>query len=153
MPRPVALISPLFVFSFCALGCSRKPLEEGISLRSTDFSTPVSGAASAEAPEFVRSLSLLYPRAGVFRVDNRIVQKTNHSLADVVAYYHSTFVKHGFSESTRLDQLTGALLQYDRLAKDKTERISVDIQKLPYEESYLIRLARSEVERIHGKTE
>lgn len=110
-------------------------------------------ASFADAPEFIRSLSLLYPQSEIFRVDNRIVQKTSHHLADVVAYYRNTLAKHGFAESTQLEQVNGALLRYERARKDVLETISVDVQKLPYAENYLIRLTLNEVERTHGQKE
>lgn len=66
---------------------------------------------------FVRSLSLLYPQAEIYRVGNRIVQKTNHNLKDIVGYYEGAFAKHGFSQTARLEQTGGALLQYERTTK------------------------------------
>ena len=40
-----------------------------------------------DAPDFVRSLSLIYPQAELYRVDNRLLQKTNHRLGDIVSYF------------------------------------------------------------------
>jgi hypothetical protein len=153
MRRPVALISPFIAVGFYALNCHEKPADTEISLRGADFSKSLPIAAPADAPEFVRSLSLLYPQSEIFRVDNRIVQKTNHRLANVVAYYQDTLAKHGFSETTKLEQADGALLKYERAGKENAEAISVDIQKLPYADNYLIRLTRTETGPAHGKKE
>ena len=117
-----------------------------------DDKLPPKGSAT-DAPEFVRALSLLYPQAEIYRVDGRIVQKTNHNLKDIVGYYEGAFGKQGFTQTARLEQTGSALLQYERTAKDVKELISVDIAKLPYADNFLIRIGRSEVDYSRGKTE
>jgi hypothetical protein len=144
-------ITPIIFASFviaAAFGCGKK--DSAIELTAAvSEKLPPRGAAS-DAPEFVRSLSLLYPQAEIYRVDNRILQKTNHSLKDIISYYESSFKKRSFLETARLEQSGGALLQYERSAKDVKELISVDVSKLPYAENYLIRIGRSEVDYSRG---
>lgn len=151
MRRRGVLISPLFAVSFCVVNCHKKPADIEISAPGADFSPPLPVASAPDAPEFVRSLSLLYPQAEIFRVNNEIVQKSTHAIADIVGYYQKAFAKHGFREVTKLEQVSAALLQYERPGNKITETVSVDIQKLPYTESNLIRISRSEVERTHGQ--
>jgi hypothetical protein len=140
----------LFIAAAYAISCSEKPA-------ATRNETQTSGAESklppvgsaADAPEFVRNLSLLYPQAEIYRVENRIIQKTNHPLATITEYYKKTLAKHDFTLTTRLEQTSGALLQFERAAK--SEVVSVDISKLPYADNYLIRIGRSEVDYQRGK--
>jgi hypothetical protein len=100
--------------------------------------------AVADAPAFVRNLSLLYPDAELYRGPGSVLlQKTSHALSDIVRYYEEALKKHGFTETARLAQDTSALLQYERTEKDVKEMISVDLTRLPYTESYLIRIGRS----------
>lgn len=142
-------ISSLLGMAFIGLtfiACGKKSSDV---LPVTDKLPPIGSAA--DAPEFVRSLSLLYPQAEIYRVDNRILQKTNHNLAGIVAYYENNFKKHNFTETARLEQPGSALLQYERTAKETKEMISVDISRLPYAENYLIRIGRSEVDYSRGK--
>lgn len=143
--------------------CGKKNPEISEAAATAD-KLPPRGSAS-DAPEFVRSLSLLYPQAEIYRVDSpgrtgdaatpgrasTILQKTNHRIKDIVAYYEAVFKKHNFSETARLEQAESALLQYERAAKDTKELISVDISKLPYAENFLIRIGRSEVDYSRGK--
>jgi len=119
-------------------------------------------ARPADAPEYLRSLSLLYPQAELYRVPvaeknagkvGIILQKTNHPIEDVVRYYGETLRKHGFTEITHLVQGNGALLQYERpldKSADKRELVSVDISKLPYAENLIIRIGRSETDHSRG---
>ena len=119
-------------------------------------------ARPADAPEYVRSLSLLYPQAELYRAaeigkgtgkPGIILQKTNHPLEDVVRYYGDTLRKHGFTETTHLVQANGALLQYERAAEKnagKRELVSVDISKLPYADNLLVRIGRSETDYSRG---
>ncbi|MBX3722121.1 MAG: hypothetical protein KF713_09805 [Turneriella sp.] len=149
------------------LDCGKKNPEITETASPSD-KLPPRGSAS-DAPEFVRSLSLLYPQAEIYRVDqatgtgrnpgeaaaagraSTILQKTNHRVKDIIAYYEAVFKKHNFSETARLEQNESALLQYERSAKETTELISVDISKLPYAENFLIRIGRSEVDYSRGK--
>jgi len=127
------------------VACGKKPAEPAPSGL---LPPPVS---AAEAPEFVRSLSLLYPQAELYRVDQGkdkssgsvLLQKTNDALGDIIRYYEEVLKKHGFAETARLAQERSALLQYERTEKNAKEMISVDVAKLPYTESYLIRIGRS----------
>lgn len=147
-------IAPFFISILCALtifSCGKKNDEAGGGAAAFD-KLPPKGSAT-DAPDFVRSLSLLYPQSEIYRVDNRILQKTNHHLRDIVAYYEGAFGKHNFKETAKLEQTGGALLQYERSANDVKELISVDISKLPYAENYLIRIGRSEVDYKRGKAE
>ena len=114
----------------------------------------------------MRSLSLIYPQAELYRVDNRIIQKTNHRLKDITGYFTAALAKHGFSEATRLEQDNGALLQFERRLRPEgnnrsvcrggesacvlNETISIDISKLPYADNFLIRVGRSEVDYSKG---
>lgn len=137
--------------------CSRKAPEIAASA-----DLPPS-ARTADAPPFARELSLLYPQAELYRVANAgaakeapgiIVQKTNHALDDVVRYYEDVLRRHGFTQTTRLVQTGGALLQYERQvasAPSRRELVSVDISKLPYADNLLIRLGRSEVDYARGQ--
>lgn len=121
-------------------------------------------ARPTDAPEYVRSLSLLYPQAELYRAAEPgkgtgrpaiILQKTNHPLDDVVRYYGDTLRKHGFTETTHLVQANGALLQYERAAEQnagKRELVSVDISRLPYADNLLIRIGRSEVDYSRSDT-
>lgn len=141
-------ISSLIVAASVALAliaCGKKNSE---ILPVSDKLPPIGSAA--DAPEFVRSLSLLYPQAEIYRVDNRILQKTNHNIGSIVSYYENNFKKHNFTETARLEQPGSALLQYERTAKETKEMISVDISRLPYAENYLIRIGRSEVDYSRG---
>ena len=129
------------------LDCGKKNPEITETASPSD-KLPPRGSAT-DAPEFVRSLSLLYPQAEIYRVENRIIQKTNHPLATITEYYKKTLAKHDFTLTTRLEQTSGALLQFERAAK--SEVVSVDISKLPYADNYLIRIGRSEVDYQRGK--
>ncbi len=115
--------------------------------------------AKGDAPEFVRNLSLLYPDAEIYTVPEKnalpntparhILQKTNHSLSDVTRYYTQTLKKHGFAETTRLEETSGALLQFERTKstnKAENELISIDISPLPYAKNLLIRIGYSNVD-------
>ena len=150
MPRSyrplLVLAAALFAFTFC----SEKPATAEVSrhLSPGETNLPPVGSA-ADAPEYIRSLSLLYPQAEIYRVENRILQKTNHPLATITEYYKKTMAKHDFTLATRLEQSSGALLQFERAAK--SEVVSVDISKLPYADNYLIRIGRSEVDYKRGK--
>lgn len=130
--------------------CGKKTSETGQAPVADQL--PPRGSAS-DAPEFVRALSLLYPQAEIYRVENRILQKTNHRIQDIVAYYDNAFKKHNFHVTAKLEQPDSALLQYERAVKDVKEMVSVDISKLPYADNYLIRIGRSEVDYARGKTE
>jgi len=143
----------LFVLltAICTISCSEKPAASRSETQNStaESKLPPIGSA-ADAPEFVRNLSLLYPQAEIYRVENRIIQKTNHPLATITEYYKKTLAKHDFTLTTRLEQTSGALLQFERAAK--SEVVSVDISKLPYADNYLIRIGRSEVDYQRGKT-
>ncbi|AFM13424.1 hypothetical protein [Turneriella parva] len=132
------------------IACSEKPAApaESVAPAAGAGKLPPIGSA-ADAPEFLRNLSLLYPQAEIYRVENRILQKTNHPLATITDYYKKTLAKHDFTLTTRLEQTSGALLQFERAAK--SEVVSVDISKLPYADNYLIRIGRSEVDYERGK--
>lgn len=140
----------LFIAAAYAFSCSEKPAatRNETQTSSAESKLPPVGSA-ADAPEFVRNLSLLYPQAEIYRVENRIIQKTNHPLATITEYYKKTLAKHDFTLTTRLEQTSGALLQFERAAK--SEVVSVDISKLPYADNYLIRIGRSEVDYQRGK--
>ena len=131
---------------------TRPTTSEAANATNLNDKLPAKGAA-ADAPEFVRALSLLYPQAEIYRVDGRIVQKSNHNLRDLVSYYEGAFFKHGFAQTARLEQTGSALLQYERTVKDVKELISVDIAKLPYADNYLIRIGRSDVDYSRGQKE
>jgi hypothetical protein len=133
------------------IACSEKPATPAASAgpAAADGKLPPIGSA-ADAPEYIRNLSLLYPQAEIYRVENRILQKTNHPLSTITDYYKKTLAKHDFTLTTRLEQTSGALLQFERAAK--SEVVSVDISKLPYADNYLIRIGRSEVDYERGKT-
>lgn len=140
-----------------AAGCGKKA--EPVAASGSELPP---AAKPGDAPEFIRSLSLLYPQAELYRAEAAeknvgkagiILQKTNHPLEDVVRYYGDTLRKHGFTETTHLVQTNGALLQYERRADknaDKRELVSVDISKLPYAENLLIRVGRSETDYSRG---
>lgn len=115
--------------------------------------------AKSDAPEFVRNLSLLYPDAEIYTVPEKnalqntparhILQKTNHPLDDVTRYYTQTLKKHGFAETTRLEETNGTLLQFERTKsanKSENELISIDITPLPYAKNFLIRIGLSNVD-------
>ncbi len=149
----------------CVAHCSEKAgkqsAEPATELR--ENSLPPTGSA-ADAPEYVRSLSLLYPQAEIYRVENRIIQKSNHPLTAIADYYKKALARHDFALTTRLEQSSGALLQFERAANavaggksgngmpQQSEVISVDISKLPYADNYLIRIGRSEVDYNRGKS-
>lgn len=147
----------LFLLNAIVLQCGKKP--EPATNTSNEL-PPLAGPG--DAPEFVRSLSLLYPQAELYRAaaaeknsgkPGIILQKTNHALEDVVRYYADTLRKHGFTETTHLVQANGALLQYERNDEknaDKRELVSIDISKLPYAENLLIRIGRSEADYSRG---
>ncbi len=138
-------------------GCSKEDKNAQASMRDLPPS-----ARPADAPEFVRSLSLLYPQAELYRATSAdtksdqpgiILQKTNHPLESVVGYYKDALQKHGFTETTNLVQSNGALLQYERktdAGADKRELVSIDISRLPYAENLLIRIGRSEADYSRG---
>ena len=141
----------VFFAVLSVISCSEKPAaaKGEAQTGAGEGKLPPIGSA-ADAPEFIRTLSLLYPQAEIYRVENRIIQKTNHPLATITEYYKKTLAKHDFTLTTRLEQTSGALLQFERAAK--SEVVSVDISKLPYAENYLIRIGRSEVDYQRGKT-
>ncbi len=167
MQRRITSFFCASLLALAASACGKKDSETAIAVSDK---LPPKGSPS-DAPDFVRSLSLLYPQAEIYRVDNpmahgrakvdaatdgrasTILQKTNHNLKDIVAYYESSFRKHNFTETARLEQSGSALLQYERSAKEVKELISVDVSKLPYAENYLIRIGRSEVDYNRGKQE
>jgi len=151
MPRSFRSLIVLATICFALVACSEKPSDAGAvkAAAAGEGKLPPFGSA-ADAPEFIRSLSLLYPQAEIYRVENRILQKTNHPLAAITDYYKKTMAKHDFTLTTRLEQTSGALLQFERAAK--SEVVSVDISKLPYADNYLIRIGRSEVDYGRGKT-
>jgi hypothetical protein len=160
----------LITFSvYFAVHCGRQNNSEPSA--SSPKSLPPIGQPS-DAPEFIRSLSLLYPQAEIYRVDSRIIQKTNHGLSDITTYYEKILTKHGFEKTSRLEQTNGALMQYERsLAASKAQKpckpaetypgtdpkcavgemVSIDISRLPYAENYLIRIGRSEVDYNRGQ--
>ncbi len=151
MPRSFRSLIVLAAFYLALVSCSEKPAKADVikPAAAGEGKLPPVGSA-ADAPEFIRSLSLLYPQAEIYRVENRILQKTNHPLAAITDYYKKTMAKHDFTLTTRLEQTSGALLQFERAAK--SEVVSVDISKLPYADNYLIRIGRSEVDYGRGKT-
>lgn len=148
-----------------AFYCGKKSSDASAPAASGSDALPPKGSEK-DAPDFVRSLSLLYPQAELYRVDNRLVQKSNHRIGDIVSYFEKTLSKHGFREIAKLDQAGGALLQYERRSKGSGqsaqicrdadnscslgETISIDINKLPYAENFLIRIGRSEVDYSKG---
>jgi hypothetical protein len=160
MLLPTGRFVPLSVLAVCLLmhmtSCGKQS-EQAVAPNELP---PV--ARPADAPEYLRSLSLLYPQAELYRVPvaeknagkvGIILQKTNHPIEDVVRYYGETLRKHGFTETTHLVQRNGALLQYERprdKSADKRELVSVDISKLPYAENLLIRIGRSETDHSRG---
>ncbi|MBL8034639.1 MAG: hypothetical protein JNJ69_13120 [Leptospiraceae bacterium] len=163
MQARTALFSAALVLFIAAPACEKKPAADSGKL--TGEGLPPKGNAT-DAPEFVRSLSLIYPQAELYRVDNRIIQKTNHRLKDITGYFTAALAKHGFSEATRLEQDNGALLQFERRLRPDgnnrsvcrggesacvlNETISIDISKLPYADNFLIRVGRSEVDYSKG---
>lgn len=163
MKLPSGCGAPLSLLAFIILSgaasCGKKA--EPVATANSELPPP---ATPGEAPEFARSLSLLYPQAELYRVSAAdknsgktgvILQKTNHPLEDVVRYYSETLRKHDFTESTHLVQANGALLQYERKAEkntDKRELVSIDISKLPYAENLLIRIGRSEADFSRGRS-
>ena len=163
MLRAMACVFGAFVLIAFASHCGKKP-DTAPTQSSGNDGLPPKGSEK-DAPDFVRSLSLLYPQAELYRVDNRLLQKTNHRLTDIVSYFEKTLGKHGFREIARLEQSGGALLQYERRAMGTGttaqicreadascpmgETISIDVNKLPYAENFLIRIGRSEVD--YGK--
>lgn len=152
MQKTFCIVAACFLLIFSA-ACGKKDSTKP-AIAAENNLPPL--ASPGDAPEFVRNLSLLYPQAELYRVDNKVIQKTNHPLGDVTRFFADTLRKHGFSETTHLEQSGGALLQYERTsktAKDTKELVSVDISKLPYAENLLIRIGRSEVDYSRGKTE
>ncbi|GAB4427246.1 MAG: hypothetical protein OHK0011_09070 [Turneriella sp.] len=161
MRLPFGLVSTscglILLATLGVAGCSKKGSEPAVAARDLP---PL--AKAGDAPEFARSLSLLYPQAELYRVSATdknsgstgiILQKTNHPLEDVVRYYSETLRKHDFTESTHLVQANGALLQYERKTEknaDKRELVSIDISKLPYADNLLIRIGRSEADYSRG---
>jgi hypothetical protein len=161
MKLPSGLRASLFAWIFltlaAAIHCGKKP--EANAQPGNEL-PPL--ASPGDAPEFVRSLSLLYPQAELYRATvadknsgkpGIILQKTNHPLEDVVRYYSETLRKHDFTETTHLLQSNGALLQYERKMeknRDRRELLSIDISKLPYADNLLIRIGRSEADYGRG---
>lgn len=164
--RRAAMILALLV-SALPFDCGKKGNESTATPMPSGNDALPPKASPADAPEFVRSLSLIYPQAELYRVENRIVQKTNHRVTDIADYYARTFGKHGFQEIAKLEQANGALLQYERRSRiqgtarevcaavDKNckiaEVISVDVTRLPYADNFLIRVGRSEVDYSKGE--
>lgn len=152
-----SLLAALLILDATVLRCGKKPEP---AHRTSSELPPL--AQPGDAPDFVRSLSLLYPQAELYRAavgENNsgkpgvILQKTNHPLEDVVHYYTATLAMHGFAEATHLVQTNGALLQFERKDEknpDKRELVSVDISRLPYAENLLIRIGRSEADYGRG---
>jgi hypothetical protein len=149
MQRNMLGMTFLFMTIACNTSCSDKTEKTAASLpvAAPESNLPPIGSP-ADAPEYVRALSLLYPQAEIYRVENRIIQKSNHPLASIAEYYKKVLAKHEFTLTTRLEQTSGALLQFER----KAEVISVDISKLPYADNFLIRIGRSEVDYNRGKS-
>jgi hypothetical protein len=161
MKLPSGLCASLFAWIFLTLAvaihCGKKP--EANTQPGSEL-PPL--ASPGDAPEYVRSLSLLYPQAELYRATAAekssgkpgiILQKTNHPLEDVVRYYTETLQKHDFTETTHLVQSNGALLQYERKPEnnsDRRELLSIDISKLPYADNLLIRIGRSEADYGRG---
>lgn len=164
MLRAMAGLFGAFLLLAFAFHCGKKP-DTAATLTTGNDGLPPKGSEK-DAPDFVRSLSLLYPQAELYRVENRLLQKTNHRLSDIVSYFEKTLAKHGFREIAKLEQSGGALLQYERRTKGNGatvqicrdadnscpmgETISIDVNKLPYAENFLIRIGRSEVDYSKG---
>ncbi len=164
MLRVTACVLASFFLVSSAFHCGKKPDATATATPGNDALPPK--GSEKDAPDFVRSLSLIYPQAELYRVDNRLLQKTNHRLSDIVSYFEKTLGKHGFRQIARLEQSGGALLQYERRTKGSGtaaqicgepdtscsfgETISIDVTKLPYAENFLIRIGRSEVDYSKG---
>jgi|GEM_PF-2366166 len=164
MLRATACLPLLFVLAGTVFYCGKKQTDAASVTTGSDALPPK--GSEKDAPDFVRSLSLIYPQAELYRVDNRLLQKTNHRLSDIVSYFEKTLGKHGFREIAKLEQSGGALLQYERRTKGSGqsaqicrdtdnscplgETISIDVNKLPYAENFLIRIGRSEVDYSKG---
>ena len=164
MLRVTACLFSVFVLVASTIHCGKKPDAAATQTTGNDGLPPK--GSEKDAPDFVRSLSLIYPQAELYRVDNRLLQKTNHRLGDIVSYFEKILGKHGFRQIAKLDQSGGALLQYERRTKGSgttahvcgntdpsctlAETISIDINKLPYAENFLIRIGRSEVDYSKG---
>ena len=101
-------------------------------------------ASLSEAPEFMRSLSLIYPESELYRVDNRLLQKTNADKNLIRAYYDKNLLVRKYRLVTELDQSDGLLLQYRN--EQNTQVVSIDVQKLPYADNFLIRIGESTVD-------
>lgn len=165
MLRITACVLGTFVLLGSAFHCGKKTPDSQAQATAGSEGLPPKGSEK-DAPDFVRSLSLLYPQAELYRVDNRLIQKTNHRLGDIVSYFEKTLAKHGFRQIAKLEQAGGALLQYERRTKGSGatvqicreadascvmgETISIDVNKLPYAENFLIRIGRSEVDYSKG---
>lgn len=149
MRRNMLGVAFLFFVIACQFACADRTGKPAGQLPAEphESNLPPTGSAG-DAPEYVRTLSLLYPQAEIYRVENRIIQKSNHPLSSIADYYKKVLAKHDFTLTTRLEQTSGALLQFER----KAEVISVDISKLPYADNFLIRIGRSEVDYNRGKS-
>lgn len=165
MLRFTACLFSTFILFASTFHCGKKAPDAPAQATTGSDALPPKGSEK-DAPDFVRSLSLLYPQAELYRVDNRLIQKTNHRLGDIVSYFEKTLGKHGFRQIAKLEQAGGALLQYERRTKGggatvqicrdpdtscvMGETISIDVNKLPYAENLLIRIGRSEVDYSKG---
>lgn len=132
----------LILFFTLVFGCKKENSASHIPLSATG---ELQQTTENQAPVFLKNLDLVYPHANYYSVENNFLQKSNHPLKEIIRYYESVLSKNKFSNLARLEEENGALLQAEREKDSKKEVFSIDIQKLPYAENYLIRIGRSEV--------
>ncbi|HRP69710.1 MAG TPA: hypothetical protein PLY93_09290 [Turneriella sp.] len=144
MHRWIYPVSSVFLVLVLLLSCSKKN-ENSVDGNSTVEGMPPKAPESA-APEYMQRLGLLYPQAYYYRVGKNFLQKTNHPLAEILRYYETALEKNNFKIIARLSQNDGALLQGEKKVKAFQEVLSIDVQKLPYADNFLIRVGRSQVD-------
>lgn len=144
MHRWIHPVSSIFFVVLVVLSCSKKN-ENSVGVNPTGEGLPPTVSIN-DAPEFIQRMGLLYPQANFYRVDKNFLQKTNHPLSEILRYYENALVKNDFKIIARLSQNDGALLQGEKKVKASQEVLSIDVQKLPYADNFLIRVGRSEVD-------
>ncbi len=104
-------------------------------------SVPPGLELATSAPQWVQNYHLVLPNSAIYQSAGRYVYKSFEAQQTIEGFYNTRLTSLGFEKVISMNQNNVRLLQFQR----KTEIISVEISKLPYGKSNLIRLGHSKV--------
>ena len=123
------LLFSTLVFFSCRDGSEPRVVTPGLEL-------------TKEVPEWVTENKLLLPGSIIYKSGDRFVLKTLQEAAAISEFYENRMKALGFSRAVNLKQGDDFLQQFEK----DSETITIEIDKIEYSSSHLIRLGHSKVD-------